>query len=269
MKMIGVCSELFLCRMSAAVSNPSMPGMLTSSRTTAKSRWSRWRRASRPEVAVTTVSPSSPSSAESASSFSGLSSTTRMLTRSSGFTFLLSSSESRIAEYRPFGAAIPGERRTHDPFTHESALESLPVQPCAQDGQHLIDVHRLGEVVPGARLERLLPVPLHRLGRHGDDRQVPGAVDLPDRAHRVVAVHVGHHDVDEHDALECLDRLLARLGADDVHALPLEHAGDREDVADVVVHDQDSLAREDRPARIEPLDRLARLPRQVSHRTVE
>ena len=47
--------------------------------------------------------------------------------------------------------------------------------------------------------------------------------DLADRPHRVVAVHVRHHDVHQDDVdvrrlLELLDRLLAGLGRDDVHA---------------------------------------------------
>jgi hypothetical protein len=37
MKMIGVVSERWRCRMSAAVSKPSITGMFTSSRITAKS----------------------------------------------------------------------------------------------------------------------------------------------------------------------------------------------------------------------------------------
>ena len=136
-------------------------------------------------------------------------------------------------------------------------------QPRPQDRQHLVRVHGFGEVVPGAGLERLLAVSLHRLGRDRDDRERPELLDLPDLPHRVVAVHAGHHDVhqDHVDALglpEPLDRLLAGLRGDDDHLLPLQHAGDREDVADVVIDDQDFLAREDRVG-IEPGEPVARL----------
>ena len=48
-KMIGVVSERGRCRISAAVSKPSIPGMFTSSRMTAKSCLSRQRNASLPE----------------------------------------------------------------------------------------------------------------------------------------------------------------------------------------------------------------------------
>ena len=47
--MIGVCADLRRARISAAVSKPSMPGMLTSSRMTANSCSSSQRSASSPE----------------------------------------------------------------------------------------------------------------------------------------------------------------------------------------------------------------------------
>ena len=45
--------------------------------------------------------------------------------------------------------------------------------------------------------------------------------------------------------LQHLDRLLARLGREDLHLLALEDAGHREDVADVVVDDQHFLPGQD------------------------
>jgi hypothetical protein len=53
-KMIGVCSQRFRSRMSAAVAKPSITGMSTSSRITAKSSFIKARSASRPEFTVTT-----------------------------------------------------------------------------------------------------------------------------------------------------------------------------------------------------------------------
>src|SRR5207248_3020692 len=52
MKMIGVCAERARLRISAAVSRPSMPGMLTSRRITAKSRSSTCFNACSPESAM-------------------------------------------------------------------------------------------------------------------------------------------------------------------------------------------------------------------------
>ena len=53
MKMIGVISDCRRCRMRAAVSNPSMIGMRTSSRMTAKSWAMTQRNAASPESAST------------------------------------------------------------------------------------------------------------------------------------------------------------------------------------------------------------------------
>src|SRR5689334_22771507 len=135
MKMIGVCSERARRRIIAAVSKPSMPGMRTSSRITAKSRWRSSRSAALPELALTISVGSSRRMDSSAISFSGLSSTIRTLA-SSGIA------------------------------------RSSPVQPDPQQREQLLGVDRLRDVVGGARLDALLAVALHRLGGDGDDRQV-------------------------------------------------------------------------------------------------
>ena len=57
-KMMGVSSERGRCRISCAVSKPSMIGMRTSSSTTANSDRNSWRRASAPDEASTTSSSS-------------------------------------------------------------------------------------------------------------------------------------------------------------------------------------------------------------------
>src|SRR5262249_19832176 len=101
---------------------------------TANSNWRSRRRASRPDEAVTTFSPSSDRSADIARRLSALSSMTRMLTRS-------------------------------------SALMRSPMEPRSQNREHLIRVHGFREIVPGAGLERLFAVSLHRFGRDGDDGQ--------------------------------------------------------------------------------------------------
>src|ERR1700688_1899457 len=148
MKMIGVRSELLRWRTSAAVSKPSMIGILTSSRMTAHSCSSSRRNASRPEAAVTTFCPGSDRMASNDSRFSALSSTTRMLTRSPRVILL---------------ALGPRWRRLR---------AVLPVQPAPQHRKHVLGVHRLGQVVPGPGFQRLLAVALHRLGGDRDDRQV-------------------------------------------------------------------------------------------------
>ena len=77
-KMIGMSRVRSRRLIRRAVSSPSMPGIRTSSRITAKSRSSSSRSAWPPEVAVTSGSPSGASTASSARRFSGRSSTSRI-----------------------------------------------------------------------------------------------------------------------------------------------------------------------------------------------
>src|SRR6266516_2856576 len=210
MKMIGVCSQRGRVRMSAAVSKPSMIGMLTSSRMTAKSPWRSARSASFPEPTFTTFWPSSARIASSATSLSGWSSTTRMSTRSFRTDLLLR-------------------------------------QPEPEGGKQPLGVDRLREVVRGAGLDAFLPVALHRLGGQRDERQGLEWLQRTDRPHGVVAVQLGQHDVTEHDphvghGPEYADRLAPVLGRQHLHPVALEEARHGEDVADVVVHDQDLAA---------------------------
>jgi hypothetical protein len=71
-----------------------------------------------------------------------------------------------------------------------------------------------------------------------------------DRLGRRVAVHLRHHHVHQHEVdvgvgLEHLDALAAVLGVDDADAVALQRAGQREDVADVVVDDEHLAPGED------------------------
>ena len=109
----------------------------------------------------------------------------------------------------------------------------------------LIGIHRLGQVVPGARLDALLPVALHGLGRHGDDRQVACSrgilrisrmVSMPSISGIMMSISTMSTWP---GSAENADRVAAVVGRHDDHVVLLQHAGQREDVADVVVHDQD------------------------------
>ena len=192
MKMIGVCAERLRLRISAAVSKPSMPGMLTSSRITAKSRSSTCLSASSPEPTATTFWPSSSRTVRKTRSLSARSSTTRI-------------------------AAGASAARSGSPAVSRIAHG---LQPGPQGREQLLRVDRLRQVVPRARLEAALAVALHRLRGHRDDRQVLAAGELADLAHGLQAVHLRHHDVHQHDvdvglALHDLDRVAAVVGGED------------------------------------------------------
>src|SRR5579859_5531187 len=221
-KMIGVFSKRGCWWMRAAVSKPFIVGMFTSRRMAAKSISISRCSASVPEWALTRFSPSEPSIALYDIRRCGWSSTSRMLTLSSWF----------IAPRRSLFEAAPSR-----------------MEPHAQHRQQLAAVDRLGDVVRSTRLEALLPVAFHRLRRKRDDRQPPELRRLPDSAYGLIAVHLRQHDVHQHqrqvlDAVHQLDGLVPIGGDGRLHAVPLEQARQREDVAHVVVDHEGALADE-------------------------
>src|SRR4051794_37338182 len=233
--MIGVCSERFRSRISAAVSKPSISGMLTSSKMTAKSSLSRQRNASRPECALTMVWPSSSSVASIDRIFSGMSSTMSMLTGSVVFIKNLDPSPVTRDERPP--------KSTSASVSEVRFQACLAFDPSAKHGQHLFRIHWLRQVIPGPSFDALLPVALHGLGRNGDDRELLQMWNLTYGPRRIKPIELGHHDVHQNDVdirrvLEDLNRIPSSLGGEYMHIVPLEHAGKGENIADVVVDDQ-------------------------------
>jgi hypothetical protein len=74
-------------------------------------------------------------------------------------------------------------------------------------------IERLGEVILGTRFDAAH----HRLHfierRDHDHREVPQTIVRLDLAQHFVAVHVGHHDVEQHEVEGQLAHLLQRIGA--------------------------------------------------------
>src|SRR2546422_4693606 len=205
MKMIGTCADRLRPRISAAVSRPSSPGMLTSSRITAKSCCSTRFNACSPEAATTRFWPRSSRIARNTTCLSGLSSTMRMSARS--FTMCLV--KCRIGE-------------SNGAFRSASASEPRP-----QHADQELGVDRLGEVIPGACFHALFAVALHGLRRDGNDGELLARADLANLADRIDAVDLGHHDVHQDDVdvrmrFQIADRVAAVVVRDDDHALFLQ-----------------------------------------------
>src|SRR5262249_39667648 len=72
-------------------------------------------------------------------------------------------------------------------------------QPDPQEREELLSVDGLGDVIRGPRFQAFLAVSLHGLGRQGNDRQGLKFAAGTDSAHGLVAVHLGHHNIHEHD----------------------------------------------------------------------
>src|SRR5665213_801536 len=164
-KMMGVCRLRSRRRISFAVSKPFIPGIITSRRMTEKSILISCLKASSPECAFTRFCPRLSRTASSASRLAGSSSTKRILTGSS---------------YPPI-------------------VSLLSIQPGSHQGQQLLRVHRLGDVVRGPGLDAFFPIALHGFGGQGNDGDELENLFPPDGLHGVVTVHFGHHDVHQHD----------------------------------------------------------------------
>src|SRR5215467_6010970 len=159
MKMIGTCAERARLRISDAVSSPSIPGMLTSRRITAKSCSRTDLSACCPDSAMKILGPRSSRIVWYTSRLSERSSTMRISTCDS------STGQTEASPSGGAGLCDIGAKPSRSPRA------TLP-QPRPQHTDHQLGVDRLGKVIPRASFHALLPVALHRLGRDGDDRNV-------------------------------------------------------------------------------------------------
>src|SRR6185503_4802153 len=175
MKMIGMCADLVRLRISAAVSRPSSPGMLTSSRMTAKSRCRTCRSASSPELAAYRFCSSSSRIARKTTCLSGRSSTTRMFALPTSLTRCVS-----FDRWRLLCASFP-----------TTGVTGSARQPGAQHADHQLGIDRLRQVIPRAGFHAFLAVALHRFGGDGDDREVAAGGNLADLPDRVDPVELG------------------------------------------------------------------------------
>src|SRR6267378_1876889 len=204
--MMAVVWKRGCSRIMAASSNPSRSGMHTSIRINATSFLSSTSNAWRADEALRRFSPTSARIASWLISLAWLSSTSRIFTFSTAF----------------MGATC-------------SAM-----QPHAQGGQQLLDIHGFREVVRGSGLEAFLAVALHGLCRQCQNGQAAEAGVLANHFDGLVPVHARHHDVHQNDGhvgtrLQHRDGLAAGGRRQYLHPAPLEDAGERENVAGIVV----------------------------------
>ena len=114
----------------------------------------------------------------------------------------------------------------------------------SEDGAHacreLIGMERLGDVVVRAKVEPLRLVRGGALGGEQDHRDRP---PLPQLAHDLDPVEIGHHHVEEDDVgshlLGLAERLLAAVGGDDAEPLIAQAHCDELGDAGFVIGDED------------------------------
>jgi hypothetical protein len=118
---------------------------------------------------------------------------------------------------------------------------------------HLVDqlgrVERLDDAVVGADVSGERPIGLEGLGREHDDRHLEGALVGPKLGADLVAVHPGHHRVQQDEAGALVERLLqcllAVLGRDHLKAFETQVDLDEADDVLLVVGDEHYLAHVD------------------------
>lgn len=107
----------------------------------------------------------------------------------------------------------------------------------------MVSIHGLGEVIARASTEAFLAVAFHRFGGDGEDGQITEFRGAADLAHGFVAVHLGHHEVHEHEAesgrlLDQINGAAAAGRGEHFHSIVLQHGSEGEDVAGVVIDDE-------------------------------
>ncbi len=114
-------------------------------------------------------------------------------------------------------------------------------------GQGHGEVDRLGEIVVGAKVQRLDDVLALGLGRGHDHRESRRGVVEPDAPEHVTPVHIPHHHVEQHEverlARDQGEAGFAAVGLHDLIAAALQTTGEDRPVVRNVVHDEDAWRR--------------------------
>ena len=151
---------------------------------------------------------------------------------------------SRSGGYRA-GAELPGTERSH---ATDRRTGTIAREQATEDLRKLGDSQRLGDVFVHSGRQALLPVTLHRVRGHRDDRDVlAAAFAAADRLDGLVSVYLGHLAVHQHDRVIAASAHLDRrqpVGSDvDGEPELLQHPP-RCDLVDLVVlRHQDTASR--------------------------
>src|SRR5690606_768382 len=107
-----------------------------------------------------------------------------------------------------------------------------------------------------------------------DDREVLQSRNLTYFADGLHAIHFGHHDIHEHEldiglGLEHANRDAAIVGRYHLHRMLFEDRRQREDVAHVVVYDQNPTSAQNVGRSVQLVKRFATTIRELRHVAVE
>src|ERR1700730_2001650 len=122
-------------------------------------------------------------------------------------------------------------------------MSTLSMEPHPQRRQQLVGIDWLRQIVGRPGLQALLAITFHRLRRQCYYRQTPQFWLCANHFDRLITVHLWHHDVHEHDrdtwlGFDHLERFVAGSGCENAHSPPLQYAAERENIARIVVYQQ-------------------------------
>src|SRR4051812_36540902 len=106
----------------------------------------------------------------------------------------------------------PATSATHISEVTDPGYKYSAANPRPQNGKHLLRVHWLRQVIPSTRLDTLLSIAFHSLGRDSDDWQFLQVRNLTNGPGRIQAVELRHHNIHQHRidirrVLQDLDRV--------------------------------------------------------------
>src|SRR6202008_420056 len=106
------------------------------------------------------------------------------------------------------------------------------------------------------------------------DRQPPEGRIPADDLHRLISVHVRHHDVHQNDSdirsrLKCRDRFPAGARRQNRHSASFENAAERKDVAHVVIYNQYFFPHERFVGMVQEVKHLLLFLRQISYNAMQ
>lgn len=121
--------------------------------------------------------------------------------------------------------------------------------PDAKQCQQQIKIDRLGDVIGSTGVQTFLPIALHRFGSNGNERDVSDRRRPANAPHRLVAVHLRHHDIDQScvnigNLFQQRDTVSAAFRMQHLYIVGLQDTGERVDVADIVVDDENLRPRQ-------------------------
>ena len=121
--------------------------------------------------------------------------------------------------------------------------------PSPHDGKQIRQIYGLSHIIGSPGLQAFFTIAFHGFGRQCDDRQRADTRKLANGPGGLVAIHLRHHDVHEHEfrvrvLLQDFNAASAGFRVNHANVMVLQSAGQSENIAEIIVDDQYLPARQ-------------------------